>query len=120
MESDNTTSNTRKHDNPTTTDWSHLAPMVALGAGLIAVTIFAFNERSQIDTLGQQAESHQQEIATLQSRMAAADATLSGTVGKLQDQLTDEETQTSQSIAKVQSAANRHAEAVAQNLRQNI
>lgn len=119
MDSDNTTSNSRKH-NEATTDWSHVAPLVVLGAGLIAVTIFAFNERSQIDTLGQQAESHQQEIATLQSRMAAADSTLSGTVGKLQDQLTDAEAQTSQSIAKVQNAAIRHADSVAQNLRQNI
>jgi hypothetical protein len=118
MEPDNTI-NTRKHDE-TTTNWSHLAPMVALGVGLIAVTIFALNEKSQIDTLSQQADSHQQEIATLQSRMAAADSTFSGTVGKLQDQLTDEEAKTSKSIASVQSAAVRHADQVAQTLKTNI
>jgi len=101
-------------------DWRQLGPMLALGIGLVAVAIYAFNERSEIQTLGQQNDSHQQEIAALQSHMATADAALSGTVGNLQDQMTSENEQTSRSIAKAQTSAIRHADAVAKNVQAKI
>ena len=70
--------------------------MAALCAGLIAVTIFAFTERSEIEKLGQRAASHQDEISSLQSRVAAADGTLSRKFnGNLQDQLANQDEKTS-------------------------
>jgi len=97
-------------NNPPRSNW----PAIALAVGLVAVAGFSFYQYSQVNGLRQQlSDSEEKQTADLQSQLAIQNTELKGTVSDLQAKLSDEEQQTNQSLAKVQSAAQRHADAAA-------
>jgi hypothetical protein len=120
MDSDNFSESNSRRQEEARTNWSHLGPMLALGVGLVAVAAFAFVERSEIETLGQQATTHQQEIAALQSHIDATEAAMNGNMSTLQGQLDDQNSKTSATIAKVQSSAIHHADTVAEKVQTTL
>ena len=92
-----------------------------LAIGLVAVAGFSFYQYSQVKGLRDQLDASQaKQAADVQSQLEAQNSTLSGTVNDLQAKLADAQQQTSQSIAKVQDAAKRHADAVAGNLQKSF
>ena len=96
-------------------------PAVALAVGLVAVAGFSFYQASQVNGLRQELSTSQvKETADVQSQLAAQNTALQGTVSDLQAKLSDQETQTSQSIAKVQTAAQRHADVAASKVEQAL
>jgi chromosome segregation ATPase len=96
-------------------------PIIALALGLLAVAGFSFYQLSQVSSLRQQLSASQdKESADVQSQLAAQNAALTGTVNDLQAKLADTEQQTSQSIAKVQDTAKRHADAAASSVAKSL
>ncbi len=96
-------------------------PIIALALGLVAVAGFSFYQLSQVSSLRQQLSASQdKEAADVQSQLAAQNAALTGTVNDLQSKLADTEQQTSQSIAKVQDSAKRHADTAANTAASNV
>jgi len=92
----------------------------ALAVGLVAVAAFSFYQYSQVGSLRQELSAEKAQTAAIQSQIADQNNSLSGSVNELQSQLSDTEQKTSQSIAKAQDAARRHAEAVATNVQKTL
>lgn len=92
----------------------------ALAAGLVALTVFAFYQHSQVNDLRQDLAANKAQTAAIQDQLAQQSTSLNGTVSQLQSQLSDTEQETSQSIAKAQSDARRHAEIVAGNVQKTL
>ena len=96
-------------------------PAVALAVGLVAVAGFSFYQYSQVNGLRQELNNSQEkETADVQSQLAAQNAALKGTVSDLQTRVSDEAQQTNQSIAKVQTAAQRHADVAASKVQESL
>jgi hypothetical protein len=90
----------------------------ALGAGFVVLAGFSFYEASQINGLRDDLSARRQETAQMQSQAAQQNSALAGTVSDLQSQLASNQQDLSTSIAKAQTAAQRHADAVAKTLAQ--
>jgi chromosome segregation ATPase len=91
-----------------------------LGAGLVAVAAFSLYQFSQVGDLRQQLGTTKAQTVALQNQIADQNNALSGTVSDLQSQLSSTEEKTTQSIAKVQDSAKRHADVVAGNLEKTL
>jgi hypothetical protein len=87
-----------------------------LGIGLLAVGAFSFYQFSQVDGLRQELNARKAETAAVQTQAESQNNALAGTVNELKDQLSTTEQKTTQSIAKVQDVAKRHADTVANNM----
>jgi chromosome segregation ATPase len=98
------------------TSWA--AP--ALAVGLVALAGFSFYQNSQVGDLRQELTAEKAQTATIQNQIAEQNTSLSGTVSELQSQLSTTQEKTSQTIAKVQDVAKRHADAVAGNLEKTL
>ncbi len=96
-------------------------PAAALAIGLVAVAGFSFYQYSQVNGLRQELSDNQEKQASeVQSQLAAQNNALKGTVSDLQAKLTEAEQQTNQSLAKFQTAAQRHADAAAGKVQQSL
>jgi len=85
----------------------------ALAVGLVALAGFSFYQYSQVSDMRQQLSADKAQTAAIQDQIAQQNTSLTGTVTDLKSQLSSTEQETTQSIAKAQDAARRHAEAVA-------
>jgi len=92
----------------------------ALAVGLVAVAAFSLYENSQVGNLRQELSSEKAQTVALQNQIADQNNALSGTVSDLKSQLSTTEQQTTQSIAKVQDVAKRHADVVAGNVAKTL
>jgi chromosome segregation ATPase len=82
---------------------------------------FSFYQYSQVNGLRQElTNSQERQAADVASQLAAQNNSLKGTVSDLQEKLSNEEQQTTQSIAKVQDAAKRHADVAAGNVQKSL
>ncbi|HVW09635.1 MAG TPA: hypothetical protein VHC90_13685 [Bryobacteraceae bacterium] len=94
---------------------------VVLTLGLVALAGFSFYQYSQMKGLRQDVNSAaQQQAADMQSQLAAQNASLKGTVNELQAKLDEEQQSTSQSIARAQSLAAKHADTALNKMQQDI
>ena len=91
-----------------------------LGVGLLAVAAFSIFQYSQVSGLRQELSNRQAETAAVQAQVAALNTSLSGATTDLQAKLADTEQQTTQSIAKVQNLATKHADIVAGKMQKTI
>jgi chromosome segregation ATPase len=85
-----------------------------------AVCAFGLFQYSQIGDLRRDLSANRLATAQLQNQLAAQNSALAGTANDLQAKLETTEEQTSKSIAKVQNAAQKHADVVAGNLAKTI
>ncbi|HEY4087106.1 MAG TPA: hypothetical protein VGM43_14265 [Bryobacteraceae bacterium] len=86
---------------------------VVLAVGLVALAGFSFFQYSQVKGLRQELNTTvAQQSADMQSQLASQNAALKGTVNELQAKLDDAQQSTSQSIARAQSLAAKHADTV--------
>ncbi|HEU5022644.1 MAG TPA: hypothetical protein VFT60_12165 [Bryobacteraceae bacterium] len=86
---------------------------VVLTVGLVALAGFSFFQYSQVKGLRQELNTAvERQSADVQSQLAAQNAALKGTVSELQAKLDDAQQSTSQSIARAQSLAAKHADTV--------
>ncbi len=92
-------------------------PALVVGA---AVSAFCFFQYSQVSDLRRALDANKAETAAIQTQLSAQSSALAGTASDLQAKLDSTEQQTSQSIAKVQDAAKKHADVVAGNLEKSI
>jgi hypothetical protein len=92
----------------------------AMAIGLVAVAAFSIYQNSQVGNLRQELSATKQETAQIQSQLAAQNSSISGTVSDLQSKLDSTEAQTTKSIASVQDAAKRHADAVAGQMAKSV
>ena len=99
------------------TSW---AVPAALAAGLVALTVFAFYQHSQMNDLRQDLAANKAQTAAIQDQIAQQNTSMTGTVSQLQSQLSSSEQETSQSIAKAQDAARRRAELIAGNVQKTL
>jgi hypothetical protein len=84
---------------------------VVLAVGLVALAGFSFFQYSQVKGLRQEVNTTvAQQSADMQSQLASQNAALKGTVSELQAKLDDSQQATSQSIARAQSLAAKHAD----------
>jgi hypothetical protein len=84
---------------------------VVLAVGLVALAGFSFFQYSQVKGLRQELNTTvAQQSADMQSQLASQNAALKGTVNELQAKLDDSQQATSQSIARAQSLAAKHAD----------
>jgi hypothetical protein len=81
---------------------------------------FSFFQYSQVGDLRQELSADKAQTAAIRNQLAEENTALSGSVSELQSQLSSTEQQTTQSIAKAQDAARRHAEAVAGKMQSTI
>ncbi len=94
---------------------------VVLTIGLVALAGFSFYQYSQMQGLRREVNATaQQQAADMQSQLAAQNATLRGTVNELQAKLDEEQQSTSQSIARAQSLAAKHADTALSRMQQDI
>jgi hypothetical protein len=94
---------------------------VVLTIGLVALAGFSFYQYSQMKGLRQEVNvTAQQQAADMQSQLAAQNAALKGTVNELQAKLDEEQQSTSQSIARAQSLASKHADTALSKMQQDI
>lgn len=91
-----------------------------LGIGLAAISAFSFYQYSQVSDLRHELNANKTETAAIETQVAAQNSALSGTANDLQAKLEDTEQKTTQSIAKVQVAATRHADAVAGDVEKTL
>jgi chromosome segregation ATPase len=92
----------------------------ALAAGLVAVAAFSFYQYSQVGDLRQELSAEKAQTAAIQGQIAEQNNSLSGSVNDLQSQLSTTEQKTTQSIARAQELARRHAEQVAGNVQKTL
>jgi hypothetical protein len=93
----------------------------ALAIGLVAVAAFSIFEYAQVKDLRRDVNARQeQQSADIQSQAAAENATLQNTVSDLQGKLSDQQAQNTQSLARVQSAALRHADTETSTLAKSL
>ena len=92
-------------------------PALVVGAAVCAFGLFQY---SQIGDLRRDLSANRLATAQLQNQLAAQNSALAGTANDLQAKLETTEEQTSKSIAKVQNAAQKHADVVAGNLAKTI
>src|SRR6185312_4319726 len=86
---------------------------VVLTIGLVALAGFSFFQYSQVKGLRQDLNTTvERQSADMQSQLASQNAALKGTVNELQAKLDDAQQSTSQSIARAQSLAAKHADTV--------
>ena len=86
---------------------------VVLTIGLVALAGFSFFQYSQVKGLRQDLNTTvERQSADMQSQLASQNAALKGTVSELQAKLDDSQQATSQSIARAQSLAAKHADTV--------
>src|SRR6185312_7509514 len=86
---------------------------VVLAVGLVALAGFSFYQYSQVQGLRREVNTAvERQSADLQSQLASQNAALKGTVSELQAKLDDAQQLTSQSIARAQSLAAKHADTV--------
>jgi len=86
---------------------------VVLTIGLVALAGFSFFQYSQVKGLRQELNTTvAQQSADVQSQLASQNAALKGTVSELQAKLDDAQQATSQSIARAQNLAAKHADTV--------
>lgn len=91
-----------------------------LTIGLVALAGFSFFEYSQIKGLRQELNTTvERQSADMQSQLAAQNAALKGTVSELQAKLDDAQQSTSQSIARAQSLAAKHADTALNRMQQD-
>jgi hypothetical protein len=96
-------------------------PVAALAIGLVALGGFSFYQYSQMSWLRQELSTvTERQAANVQSQLAAQNESLKGTVSQLQAQLEDQQQATSQSIARAQSLANKHADATITKMQQDF
>lgn len=94
-------------------------PTAALAIGLVALGGFSVYQFSQMNGLRQElSASTERQSADVQSQLAAQNASLKGTVSDLQERLADQQQITSQSIARAQSLAAKHADTVVTKMQQ--
>lgn len=95
-------------------------PALVVGA---AVSAFCFFQHAQVSELRRALDANRAETAAIQTQIAAQSTALAGTASEanaLQEKIETTEQQTSQSIAKVQDAAKKHADAVAGNVARTL
>jgi chromosome segregation ATPase len=86
----------------------------------VALAGFSFFEYSQIKGLRQELNTTvERQSADMQSQLAAQNAALKGTVSELQAKLDDAQQSTSQSIARAQSLAAKHADTALNRMQQD-
>jgi hypothetical protein len=91
-----------------------------LGVGLLAIAAFAFYQFSQVTDLRRELQDNKAETSAIQTQIAAQSSAMAGTANDLQAKLEDTEQKTTESIAKVQDAAKRHADSVASNVQKTL
>jgi chromosome segregation ATPase len=93
---------------------------VVLAVGLVALTGFSFYQYSQVKGLRQELNTTvERQSADMQSQLASQNAALKGTVSELQAKLDDAQQLTSQSIARAQSLAAKHADTALTRMQQD-
>lgn len=92
----------------------------ALAVGLVALAGFSFYQNAQVNDLRRELSADKAQTDAIQNQIAQQSTSLNGTVSELQSQLSSTEQETSQSIAKAQEAARRHAELVAGKVEQTL
>jgi hypothetical protein len=111
--------NNNTHENfvPATTvsRTSNWLPALVVG---VAAAAFCVVQSSQLSELRRAVDAGKAETAAIQTQLAAQTSALAGTANDLQAKLETTEHETSQSIAKVQDAAKRHADVVANTIEQ--
>jgi hypothetical protein len=117
----------RESDNPepgspviVNTQRTSWAAPAALAVGLVALAGFAFYQHSQVNDLREDLAANKAQTAAIQDQLAQQSTSLNGTVTQLQSQLSSTEQETTQSIAKAQNDARRHAEQVAGNVQKTL
>jgi hypothetical protein len=96
---------------------SSWVPALVIGA---AVSAFCFYQYTQIGSLRSELNANKAETAAIQNQVAAQNSALSGTANDLQAKLEDTEQKTTQSLARVQSAAQKHADVVADKVEKTL
>lgn len=92
----------------------------ALAVGLVALAGFSFYQYAQVNDLRRELSADKAQTDAIQNQIAQQSTSLNGTVSELQSQLSSTEQETSQSIAKAQETARRHAELVAGKVEQTL
>jgi hypothetical protein len=94
---------------------------VVLAIGVVALAGFSFYQYSQMKGLRQELNTTaERQSADMQSQLTAQNASLKGTVNELQAKLDDQQQLTSQSIARAQSLAAKHADATISKMQQEF
>ncbi|HXE61959.1 MAG TPA: hypothetical protein VN519_00370 [Bryobacteraceae bacterium] len=94
---------------------------MVLAIGLVALAGFSFYQYSQVKGLRQELTTTvERQSADMQSQLASQNAALKGTVSELQAKLDDTQQATSQSIARAQSLANKHADTALTRMQQDF
>ncbi len=93
----------------------------ALAVGLVAVAAFSIFEFGQVKDLRHEVTMRENEqSASIQSQAAAENSALQNTVSDLQSRLADQQQQNTQSLARVQSAAQHHADTATSQLAKSL